>query len=507
MSKGTCSALSVKYRPWIAPHRRRYYQLRDMSPPVDFRVHNSSIVNLVRGLVTRVFLYKGVTPTQPLRNIYERRLSYFRRLLVRGFNSTTPISRQEFVGYYRGRKATIYQKAVDDLVNRAISPTDAHIKAFVKAERINFSDKHDPDPRIIQPRDPRYNVEVGRYLRPIEDRLYHQVAVVFGEDTIFKGYNSQQMAAKFVEKWSRYTKPCGIGLDASRFDQHVSVDALKWEHSIYNRIYNSKELKRLLRWQLVNYGRGYTRDGSVKYQVDGRRMSGDMNTGMGNCLLMCAMVHCYAFEKGIKISLANNGDDCMVVMESSDAHSFTSDLSQWFTEMGFVMKVEKPVYDLERVEFCQTHPINVDGTWLMVRKCATAIAKDCISLQQIVSPYMLRAYLSAVGLGGLSLSGGVPIFQSFYCSLIRSAERLHHRRRRRKAPVQASYCLDGGLAWLSKGMCRKKSPISQETRYSFWLAFGITPDMQVAIERYYDNAQIWYAPVLDGAHLPDWFSC
>jgi len=500
-------ALSVKERPWQAPHRRAYYQLKGLSPPIDFKVHNSSIVNLVRGFTTRVLLYKGVQPVQPLQGLYGRRLATFRRLLLRGFRSTTPMSRQDFVGYYRGRKATIYQQAVDSLLIRGITETDSHIKAFVKAEFINFTAKPDPDPRIIQPRDPRYNVEVGRYLRPIEERIYAQIAAVFGEKTVFKGFNSGQMGREFRRKWDSYRSPCAIGLDASRFDQHVSVDALKWEHSVYNAIYDSAELRKLLRWQLENTGRAVARDGSLNYKVSGCRMSGDMNTALGNCLLMCALVHSYAQMKRVKISLANNGDDCVVIMEKRDADWFQRGLSDWFVEMGFQMKVEPRVDDFERIEFCQTHPIFDGSEWLMVRNFPQSLAKDVLSLVPISHPYPFQQWVSAVGLGGLSLTGGIPIYQSFYLSYLRGALKMGNVRRRKRKEANDPFELKGGLAWLSRGMERKVSTISQEARYSFYLAFGVTPDHQEELERYYDSIDVTFNLDVEGRHsfLPSWF--
>ena len=70
-----------------------------------------------------------------------------------------------------------------------------------------------------------------------------------------------------------------------KFDMHVSPAALAWEHSIYTSIFpRDKFLKKLLRWQMNNRGAGYCGDGSLKYSVTGKRFSGDMNTGLGNCL-------------------------------------------------------------------------------------------------------------------------------------------------------------------------------------------------------------------------------
>jgi hypothetical protein len=491
---------------------RRYFQISGLSLPNHYLVHNSSLNNLARGVLTRVLLVKGAPAPRPRVGIYDERLRYFRNGLLKRFSSTTPVSRHEFVDYYKGRRKTLYQRAADSLLHTSISRKDAVIKAFVKAEFINSDDKPDPDPRVISPRDPRYNVEVGRYLRPIEHQVYRAIADVFGEITVLKGYNAEQIGEIFATKWDKYCDPVAIGLDASRFDQHVSVEALEWEHSVYNGIYHSDELRKLLSWQLHNSVIGHCRDGKLKYVTDGCRMSGDMNTALGNCLIMCALVHAYLKSRGIQGSLANNGDDCTVIIERRNLLKFQGGLTDWFLEMGFNMKVEAPVFNIEGIEFCQTHPVFVGGSFTMVRNFPKALSKDCLSLKQMDSPKVCRAWMDAVGQGGLSLTGGIPIYQDFYSSYIRlsasinTGEKYHlarNSKRRHRAPDVE---LNGGMAWLSKGMSRNYQAVSPDTRHSFYLAFGVTPDEQLLMESFYRKVTWNYNVVelQESQHLPKW---
>jgi hypothetical protein len=62
------------------------------------------------------------------------------------------------------------------------------------------------------------------------------------------------------------------------------------------------------------------------------------------------------------------------------------------------------------------------------------------------------------------------------------------------------------MAWLSKGMTRDYRAISPETRHSFYLAFGTTPDMQVELENFYRKQEWCYVRrELDASiHLPRW---
>jgi len=503
--------LGVRVRLGKSAQQRKFYQLSGWSPPVDFGVHNASIVNLCRGLLERVYYVKkdGVfSPApKPRKGIFKERLTYFKQQLQSKIGKATPMRREDFPLLYQGRRRTIYQKAVDSLVLEAIVRLDSVLKTFVKAEKINFTAKKDPVPRVIQPRSPRYNVEVGRYLKPLEPKIYKAVASIFQETTIFKGLNARDSGRVLFNKWRKYSKPVAIGLDASRFDQHVSVDALHWEHSVYLQAFapNTNELSKLLSWQVSNRGKGYCRDGKVKYKVEGCRMSGDMNTATGNCLIMCALVHAYCKHRNIlNYSLANNGDDCVVIMESSDQQNFIDGLDSWFLEMGFNMKVEKPVYVFEQIEFCQTHPVRVEDMngqiqYVMVRNLVTSLAKDCISIKPFDNERSFRSQVTAVGDCGMALTGGVPIFQSFYRGLLRAGGGVRYRKHQ-------EMWNESGKEMLRLGMSRCYGTISDNTRFSFWLAFGVPPDMQIEMEKYYDQLGLcWLGQVqCKPKFLPAW---
>lgn len=491
--------LTVTKRPGLSK-TRRYTVLNGVSTDLDFGVHNSTIVNLERGVLERVFYVQEdgnfVRPPRPSPGVFADRLHRFKTLLCRRLPPTTPIRYKDFPTLYWGRKRTIYQNAVDSLYREDVKATDAVIKCFVKAEKINFSAKKNPAPRIISPRNPRYNVAVGCYLKPVEHMLYDSIGEVFGSPTITKGLNVHQVGTLMHNKWRKFQKPVAVGLDASRFDQHVSREALQWEHSVYNTWFkHDRKLEWLLTLQLRNKCRGYTRDGKLKYTTDGTRMSGDMNTAMGNCLIMCALVYSFAREMNVPIELVNNGDDCVVIMSQTHLHKFIGPLPVWFREMGFTMKVEKPVTTLEQIEFCQMHPVWDGLRWVMVRKPSIAIAKDCISIKPLDSEKLYKKWLGAVGEGGLSLTGGIPIMQEFYCCLERQSCGL----RLRNDPT-----MDTGWWHLTRGMARKYAPVTPETRVSFYNAFGILPDMQIAVEKFYRNARpIWNKPMLGYALKPN----
>nr|UUW21092.1 MAG: reverse transcriptase-like protein [Leptochloa chinensis tombus-like virus 1] len=308
-----------------------------------------------------------------------------------------------------------------------------------------------------------------------------------------KGVTMTQTAKLLREKWDQFCRPVAVGLDASRFDQHVSLEALKFEHTIYPECFrfakDRGKLRELLKYQLVNKCSGYVPDGEVKYKIKGTRMSGDMNTSLGNCVLMCMMIKAYADYCGVKLQLANNGDDCVVFMEQSDLDKFSSNLNCWFLEMGFNMVVEPPSYEFEHIEFCQTKPVYDGKEWVMCRNPWTAIAKDSVLLKnpKQVNGAFFKQWLDAVGTGGLALAGGLPIFQSFYKMYQRSGQIM--RRNWRGKLVQMDH--NEILPWFMReeGLrgTRAEGEVSPEARASFYFAFGVTPDEQVLLEEYYDS--------------------
>lgn len=480
-----------------APTRERYQHcIGSIAPEVNLRVNNPDIRTLKTALLTRMFMCEvnGVFEEPPLpdRQLVNDRLQYFRSRITQ--QRATPVPLETVVGSYTGRKRTVYERACHSLSIKPVNRADSVSVAFVKPEKV----PPNKAPRCIQPRDPRYNLEVGRYLKFIEHRMYKNIAKVFGDGpTVMKGYNVEQVARIMQGKWNSFRKPVALGLDATKFDMHVSPAMLAWEHSCYQAIYSGDaRLRRLLSWQMHNIGRGYCKDGKLKYRVTGKRFSGDMNTAMGNCIIMCAMVHSYSAERGVETKLVNNGDDCVVFMESEDLDRFTAGLDRWFLEMGFRMVAEAPVYDLARVEFCQMHPIRTVNGITMVRNIPKAMAKDTMCLIPLRTPKEMREWVGAVGACGDSITRGVPILNSFY--------RCYSRNGSTTTKFGREIISRSGYDYYSKGVEGKRHEIIAEARYDVWLAWGILPDTQAAIEENLDRTNIEYGNqiVEEHSHYP-----
>lgn len=443
----------------------------------------------------RVFYCKddGVNfapPTDPDVGLFWERMLPFRRRLREHVPPTTPMTPQEFVDCYKGRKHTIYANAVQSLSQDPVTQRDSELKTFTKAEKGDFLAKPDPTPRVIQPRDPRYNASVGMYLKPMEHRIYKGIDAVFGYTTVTKGMDFYAVADLINKSWQEFSDPVAVMADANRFDQHVSETALRWEHSVYLGAVAHNEravLGRLLSWQCTNLGRGMCPDGRVKYKVRGKRASGDMNTAMGNVLLMCGMVWAYCRERRIKIRLVNNGDDSVFIMERRDHARFVQGLEEWFLQMGFSMAVSAPVHNVHEIKFCQAHPIFDGARWVMCRDPAVALAKDSHSMVPWINQKAYDKWRFSVSDCGLAIAGALPVFDAFYRAMGRGATSGmgHHPG------------LEGGM-WFAAQLMREPRSTgtpSDAARVSFWEAFGISPYEQVVIERYYDSLDMTWRPL------------
>lgn len=474
--------------------QRVVHTLSGFGSGAQYGVHNSSLVNLIRGVAERVLYLRSddgklLPSRKPISGVFNR-LKTIRSTLLRKLRPTTIVPREEYPRLYSGRKQIIYQKAYESLLTRGIARKDSYVSTFVKAEKVNFSAKGDPAPRVIQPRSPRYNLEVGRYLKLFECELAAGFRRSFGYNVILKGLNADSVAAALQRNWLEFDDPVAVGLDASRFDQHVSVEALEWEHSVYNGVFRSPELAGLLRWQLRNRGFGRVGDSLATYIVDGCRMSGDINTGMGNCLLMSSIVLGYFESVGINARLANNGDDCVVICHRRDL-PLLSGIDDWFTEFGFKLKREPVVDVFERIEFCQTQPVLVGDAYRMVRNPWTAMSKDCVSLLPMNTLPQFETWRDAIGICGGELTRGVPVWQSFYAHLTTG--------RSRSGGLENIY--DSGMGRMARGV-RTDQSITQDSRYSFWLAFGIDPDLQVAMENSWPEIEYDpHPPLIDIASI------
>lgn len=463
-----------------------------------YAVHNADVDTTLRGLLERVYYRalpfdKNALIRQPLPDpdFVKKSMGPYRNRLLKFTNHVNQYSVDKFLGCYVARKLRTYTKAAKSLETRPLERKDAYIGAFDKAEKTDVTTKEDPCPRIIQPRSPRYNLRVGCYIKPMEKMLCEAINKMWGDVTVMKGLNADQVGAAFAKTADRFIKPVWISLDASRLDQSISVPLLQIEHSIYNAVIQSAELRALLKMQLCNYGFIRCENGSVKYVVSGGRASGDMNTSLGNVLIVCLLMLMYIESVDLTVddvALRNNGDDCVFVTEEENLSKFDG-LQEWFLQYGQFWKVEQAVRVLEEVDFCQSHPVRVFGKYRMVRNPRAVLSKDLVCVKPVNTVNDWQFYRRAIGQCGACLAGDVPIFNEYYQCLMRGTTQKDSTNR--KGVVRESEP-ETGMQYLAIGMPERYRVPDDDTRYSFFLAFDITPDVQIALEREYRSIEpVW----------------
>ncbi len=476
--------LSVRRNGLFAPFRK-YVVVPEVSAPSNLGVYNNNVSTVERALVERYLLCKegdDFRPALPVRACAFRtpELASFRSDVLGHMPHLPVLSRAETVQLFRGSKRRVYEAADASLVLDDIREADARLTGFVKFEKQDL----EKAPRMINPRDPRYNLELATFLKHTEHHFFNAINKAWGartRATVIKGFNAQESAAILREKWNLFKDPVAVGLDATKFDMHVSMRALKYEHSFYTGLFPGRQkLRELLRWQLVNRGTAYCRDGSVKYQMSGTRSSGDMNTSLGNCILMCAMVHAWCKVQGVDAELANNGDDCVVFVERDSLERFMVGLDKFFRHLGFAMAVEEPVDTFEELEFCQTHPVLTANGWIMVRNHGACLKKDLMCLLAVPTDDVYRRWLGAVGECGLAASHGVPCLQAWYSMIRRNGTEPRQRE------MEHIFRNTSQLSRAFSGV----DDVTPEARVSYYLAFGVYPDMQRALENMWSTTTI-----------------
>lgn len=387
---------------------------------------------------------------------------------------------------YSGGKRQRYLEAVDKYLRYGLKLSDAFCSMFVKSDRFDAHEKVNPDPRAIQFRGAKYCVALAQFLQPIEHHVYTMSGFSCGVPetrNIAKGLNSVERAELLHRKMSAFTNPRVISLDASRFDKHVSAALLKIEHSVYTAVNPHFLFRRLLSMQINN--KVYSRTG-LKYLTEGRRMSGDMNTALGNCLLMLIMLFTYASAHLQKWDSLDDGDDCLLIIEEEDLDSVLSTITQDFLDYGMELKVEHIASSIFEVIFCKSGVVEYSpARFKFVRDYRAVISKSLCGIRHWQDPNYRIKVLRAIGSCELVLNLGVPVLQSFALCLIRNVGRS-------KDFDLASDGLRSRVSRELRGLGTTLSEvqpraITEVARSSFAIAFDCSPADQRYLERYFEQ--------------------
>jgi len=373
----------------------------------------------------------------------------------------------------------------------------ANVKGFVKVERsaqpyvaLDGSETGRKAPRPIHTRDVAFHIEFGRRTLPIEHVLYDIVALMcvpgalIGDDVlpvIAKGMTPDEKAALLRSHWDNAggdDVACAISLDQSGFDAHIGEMDLDYEASVMQFFFpTDKLLPRLFAELKVNRVTSWFKDGRVKTKLGPMRMSGDMNTSLGNCLISATLAWLLTRDFA-DTTFVVDGDDTILFTPKRHLKSLLGRVEEHYLSYGFDAVCEEPAMWFEAIEFCQCHPVYDGSVWRMVRNWTKCLTNDYSTFGKGDSPESFRKHMHAVASCGMALHYGIPILQEHYLYGLRHGIKSNID----WAGERRSYIFEQAK---KMGGFRRQQPVSDSARVSFWLAFGITPDVQEAIEESY----------------------
>jgi len=216
---------------------------------------------------------------------------------------------------------------------------------------------------------------------------------------------------------------------------------------------------------------GKAKDGVIKYVMEGLRSSGDINTSLGNIIIMTAILLGFLTSLKIDFRLINDGDDALIFVKQED-EKLLHGLGEYCESVNFHMTIEPSVNILEKIEFCHSHPVWNGVEYVMVRNFPDSISKDIVSVRH--RTHDAEDWLAAVGMCGIHATAGISVLQQFYEALVKG---------RTTAKSLKKLAGKTGLWYLAKGMNQVSRTITSRSRYSFWLAFGMLPDAQLEAEK------------------------
>jgi hypothetical protein len=351
---------------------------------------------------------------------------------------------------------------------------DSYIRMFIKHEKGNDmpeSPAEQGDPRAIQYRSFKHTSLFKKFLMPVEIRLWKygqnlEERSPLNERLFSKNLNPLAVAANLYNGWSKFAKPMAHLWDVSRMDAHMGRFLRELiEFPTYRNVMPA--VQPFL--EVMRRNRGFSKNG-IQYEMEYTMCSGEACTSSGDSIVMAAVLD-YVY-RDIPHHKLVCGDDSVVIFDQDHVKRIDQNI---FKECGLPVKLEE-AFLLEHVEFCQTRPVQVAGRWMMVRNPERVVLRGFHTIKNFTG-HALRDWIASVGVGELECSAGVPIAQSFALRAMEMGsprphfvrDFLEHRR-----------------------TCGFKEPavVQDTTRQSFWLAWGVSPSVQLAIEAACQTAEM-----------------
>jgi len=255
-------------------------------------------------------------------------------------------------------KRQVMRSALESLLVEPINLNDCVRSIFVKIEKSGFVFPWGMElaaPRHIVGGKPRYLAATGPFIWAMGNR----VKDCFGEtDEAYYGARTAESCGRAlmsqIQAMGGLRNVFFLKGDASRMDAHVHSETLKKEYRLAKQMGAPALCLAAIRLQRAVC---YT-VGGLRLVIEGRRVTGDARTSVGNTLEMaficwaCMMLTLPHIIFGLDWREMLNGDDSVLVV---DKRHYSPDLPDRLNaqalRLGYRMKFELAMY-LEDVEFC-----------------------------------------------------------------------------------------------------------------------------------------------------------
>lgn len=396
---------------WVAPYPEAW----------NVTVHSNCMHSEWAALVERHLLPVDVPCDADLQPMERERDILVGRLKAMSLGPLVPWKHQRVVDCYEGPKRRKYQEALESLLKDGpVERRDAAITAFVKAEKRLL--RKPKQPRCIQFRTARYTLALMAYLRPVIKLVSRIHTTTYPGQPRTKaspaGLNAHERAALIIKKFESVPDCVALSMDVSGFDYRVSAELLRFEHSVYKRLYpNDPVLERYLSYQYLNRGR--TGKG-IKYWCYGRRMSGDANTSVGNWLLMYMMLMTAHTEARVPWEMIIDGDDVIVFVQRKHAKRAERVLVDTFARSGHRLVVEGIFTRWSEIVYSQAKIVWGHGGWRLSRNPWKVIGTAFAGHKHFHEKKGGQRALRTLAQGLLASNLGVPIIQSLAVGVLSS---------------------------------------------------------------------------------------
>lgn len=391
-----------------------------------------------------------------------------------------PVSLLEAVSLLSKAKRRRYLDAYDSLQVSPVSRKDARVEMFIKADKVDHCGLEAKKPRAIQGRNPRYNLELATHMKPIEHALMSWKGLRRGvvRTRVFaKGLDAKGRASLIIKKTRAFARPCVVSLDAHSMDASVLPVHLECNDACYLAMCPGSGFERLLSWRKVNIGR--TSHG-IRYSLRGNRMSGDLDTGIGNSLISYVYISAAMRYLGLrKWDILCDGDDVLLFM---DGRASMVDLKAACLRYGFdvdgdVVEI-KSEEDLCHVEFCRSRIVWTPRGHTLCRNPARALACFGVSHRFASVPLAVyRRYLKGCAMCESHASWDLPLLGPWAWTAYTSLE---------GKPILDDEDMWRGGVHLSDPRA-VPSRVHPKTRRHFELAFGFSVEQQLEFESRNDS--------------------